>query len=353
MFINIVIVLFNKIEDVVLDGQPPLHPFIRCFLKSISLMIFLLKLAADVSLNDVYGYASGSRDSTYESTPSNPFSYSVLNQSDQNDNEADDEAEEDDDDDDGFDEVEHFAQDASWIPTAKPADFSDSGSDRSASGSIEGLDFQTKTLRSHSRQQTPSPKKRNKVRFSKMSEVRTLSSLEAQEALFSRLSYQASIRAETEAIRLANRIKPWNTTLLALKLCSFSFAFQFFRELLVFTTDLDFSPFIIGLSCMSCLVMVFVFTYTRGSLHSARPNASTDTLRFSILLSVISALMSLALSCLHATSFPTLHSFQSYHLEFVQMLVSAISFLMFVVLLRREVPDVDLLDIPLFLGEYS
>jgi hypothetical protein len=331
--------MFNKISDAVLDGQPTLHPFIRCFLKSLSLLVFLLKVASDFSWSDFYCYTKRAVDSSYESKRNQGFSYSVLSQSDNN------EEDDDQENDDGFDEVEHFSQDQSWVPTSKPGECSDSGSDRSLNGSLDGIDFSQRITR-----QSPSPKKRNKVRFSRFSEVRQLSSEEAQEATFSRLSYQASIRAEAEAIRLANRIKPWQTAILAVKLSIFSFTFQFLTELLTFTTELDFSPYILGLSCLCCLSMVFVFSSTRVSLNKSSKNASTDTLGWSILLTVISAVISISFVSLSLTSLPSLEHFQYLHSEFVQMLVSSVSFVIFVVLIRREVSDVDLLDIPLFLG---
>ena len=346
VFVNIVVVLFNKIEHAVLEGQPSLHPFIRCFLKSLSLLVFLFKVASNFSWTEVYGYITGTTSDSFESSSkaSQAFSYSFLSQSDNNEEEDDDQ-----ENDDGFDEVEHFNQDQSWVPTTKPGEFSDSGSDRSTNGSLDGLDYNSQSQRVT--RANPSPKKRNKVRFSRLSEVRQLSSEEAQEATFSRLSYQASIRAEAEAIRLANRIKPWPTAILALKLSIFSFAFQFFKELLTFTTHLDFSPYILAVSCLFCLSMVFVFTSTRGSLYGPAINASTDTLRWSILMSVISALMSICIISLSLTSSPSLEHLQYLHTEFIQMLVSAVSFLIFVLLLRKEVSDVDLLDIPLFLGK--
>ena len=344
VFVNIVIVLFAKIEDAVLDGQPPLHPFIRTFLKSCSLMIFLLKLAADFSWTDIYGYATRrSGDSSCESNPNSVFSYSALNQTENDDEDADDELE-----DDGFDEVEHFSQDASWIPTSKSGEVSDSGSDRSANGSIDGIDFNTRSLRSGQTIQTSSPKKRNKVRFSKYSEVRTLSSQEAQEALFSRLSYQASIRAEAEAVKMANRMKPFQTALLAVKLSIFYFAFHFCKESVLFTTELDFTPIILGVSCVSCLI----YTSIQVSLYGHRVNSSTDTLRWSILLTVMSSVMSLCLICLHISSLPSFSRLQYLHMECIQIFIAGLSLLMFVVVLRKEVSDVDLLDIPLFLGNY-
>ena len=49
--------------------------------------------------------------------------------------------------------------------------------------------------------------------------VRHLAEHEAAEALFARLSYQASVQAEQQAYRLANRLTPGQTARLSLTFC--------------------------------------------------------------------------------------------------------------------------------------
>ena len=60
---------------------------------------------------------------------------------------------------------------------------------------------------------------RRSVRFSKLSEVRSMSESEAHDAMMSRLSYQASLRAQEAKTRAANKLNVSQTAYLACLFC--------------------------------------------------------------------------------------------------------------------------------------
>jgi len=304
VFVDVMAVLFQRIQEVVLEGHSTIHPYLRSFLKSCSLMIFLLKLAVDTPWKDAYG--TSNMNSNSEGNVNS--SYTALCQDEDGDN---------------------FFDDASFVPTAKPGDVSDDGSDKSSCSESPTIAIVTR-----------SKKVKPKVRFSKFSEVRTLAASEADEALFARLSYQATLKAEEEAARLAQRMPLTETAKLALHLALILFMSQFFHRSINVDHGYDLTPFSMVLSCLFAIILI-----------PLSATSTVDHISPKLLASYASCIISLYFISRCLNFVPTLSYLASrMDLTTARLISSAICDAIFVVSLRRQVMDVDRLDIPSFMG---
>lgn len=311
VFVDVMAVLFHRIQEVVLEGHSTIHPYLRSFLKSCSLMIFLLKVAVDTPWKDVYE-ATSNMNSNSEGTINS--SYTALCQDEED--EADD----------------NFFDDSTFVPTAKPGDISDDGSEKSSCSESPTIAIVTR-----------SKKVKPKVRFSKFSEVRTLAASEADEALFARLSYQATLKAEEEAARLAQRMPLTETAKLALRLALILFMSQFFHRSINADHGYDFTPYSMGLSCLFAIVLI-----------PLSATSTVDHINPKLLASYASCIISLYFISRCLDFVPTLSYLASrMDLTTAKLISSAVCDAIFVVSLRRQVVDVDRLDVPSFMGEYG
>lgn len=218
-----------------------------------------------------------------------------------------------------------------WVPVRHEG--SDEGSDRSSAGSLEDMD-----------KHAPTAKKRSKVRFSKFSEVRTMTSSDADAAMFARLSYQASLKAEAEAAKAANRLRPFQTTRLALKLSFIHFSAHFLQLRIVSETTESADIMIFGLACVISLLCLLI---------SPSQAAESDQITMSQIIACLLSLVSMALAAISLSSSKSLapiERLEPIRSHAIEAILSAALHAAFVLCLRREVVETDRLDIPLFLG---
>jgi hypothetical protein len=316
ILVHVLRILVQKLRHAVLDNETELHPFLRTFIKSCSMTVFLVKLAADASWTRIFP-ENGTSGWTANAAA---VAYSSLNQ------DEDSGATPDEDED-------HVFEQSDWVPIRH--DGSDDGSDRSTTGSL-GSEVDVTTV--------PVAKKRSKVRFSKFSEVRTMDSSDANAAFFARLSYQASLKAEADAAKAENRLPPLQTTRMALKL-SFIYFTAHFMELNVISESSELAgPVIAGVACLTSLVvLVILFNHMVDS----------DRLRPSQAIVCIMSLASAALTTMCLTSLESvapMDRLAAIRSHAIQIILSGTLHAAFVLCLRREVGEADRMDIMLFTG---
>ena len=306
VLVHVLRILLQKLQNAVLDSGTVLHPFLRTFIKSCSMTVFLLKLAADAPWTLLFPAHVGNGAAVV---------YSSLSQ----------------DEEEGGEGEERVFDQSDWVPVRHEG--SDEGSDRSSGGSLEEID-----------KQTPTAKKRSKVRFSKFSEVRTMTSSDADAALFARLSYQASLKAEAEAAKAANRLKPFQMTRLALKLSFIHFSAHFLQVKVVSEAAQPAETMIFGLACVVSLFFL---------LMVSNPAAESDQLTTSQVIACVLSLVSMALATISLSSSKSLapiERLEPIRSHAIEAILSAALHAAFVLCLRREVVETDRLDIPLFMG---
>ena len=338
-------VLVSEDQAVVLSGRP----FLRCFLKSCSLTVFLLKLAADAPWNQ-RNYAASHASSGGKFCPlisSNgnaaekaAVAYSVLTQEEEEDG---DEGSRQEDRQSATTERDYFDH-SSWEPIRHEGS-SDEGSDLSSTEAVRSSGDRM------TRRQAASPlssKKRSKVRFSRFSEVRTLTASEADAALFARLSYEASVQAQVDAAKAAFLMKPGRTVRLALQLSFLHFSASFLQTKVTSDTGLPYVDcIIVAAACLACFV-AGLLCWERGS-SADQQDSLTPQHAISLLLLLLSLLLT-TISVSRFQSFSSLTQLHPLDSFLTEAAVSAILQTAFVLWLRRSVPDPDRLDISLFLG---
>lgn len=384
VLISVIRVFYTGIQDLILDvydgnslTAPRVHSFTRTYIRASSFLVFLLKLLTDVSWSD-FNIATNSVKKLHHYDPTS-FYYSVLSQGDQESSCDSNLTEVTDLDEYSLSEdpvSSHFSNEpASWVPlndsTVREPDagFVDDESERLSKSQSSSSDLQFIGGDSC---------RHRAVKFNNFVEVRTLSSFEAEEALLSRLSYQASEAMKVKAIKEANRLHFSSILWLSCKLSIVWFTSNFFYSTVIsrnVNVESEFSAFIYSTSMIFATLTIALFVKRKvviqitGQLIKTSYNTEADRITFYKLISVILALLSLV-TVLAVTSPPTPSStavsvgpeeYTSHQsnftpwsslvqIDFIQSLISAASHCVFIIVLRREVGDVERLDIPLFLG---
>ena len=385
VLISVIRVFYTGIQDLILDvydgnslTTPRVHSFTRTYIRASSFLVFLLKLLTDVSWSDL-NIASSSVKKLHHYDPTS-FYYSVLSQGDQESSCDSNLTEVTDLDEYSLSEdpvSSHFSNEpASWVP------LNDSTVPEPDAGFVEDESEHLPQSQSSSSDcpfTSGDTCRHRSVKFNNFVEVRTLSPFEAEEALLSRLSYQASEAMKVKAIKEANRLHFSSIFWLSCKLSIVWFTSNFFYSTVIsrnVNVESEFSAFIYSSSMIFATLTIALFVKRRvviqitGQLIKTSYNTEADRITFYKLMSVILALLSLV-TVLAVTSPPTppaatvdsvtpqvYASHQSnfkpwnslLHADFIQSLISAASHCVFIIVLRREVGDVERLDIPLFLG---
>lgn len=172
------------------------------------------------------------------------------------------------------------------------------------------------------------------VRFSKLAEVRQMSDSDANEALWARLSYQATIRAGHLAKRAANRLSIDHVAKIALMFCFLWFLANYtFQAALVYTEPST----VAVLSSSSSL-----FTLLLASLFPSNPS---DKFTLSKLVAVICSITGLVMVGVSESSLEL-----KLPLGAVLSLISAFCYASYLVFLRRMVDNEEKMEIPIFFG---
>ncbi|XP_076451334.1 solute carrier family 35 member F5-like isoform X2 [Babylonia areolata] len=173
------------------------------------------------------------------------------------------------------------------------------------------------------------------VRFSNISEVRQLSDEFAEDAVMSRLSYQAFLRAEEERLRLNNRLSIKQVVKLAIV---FTFLWFFsgymYREAQHIT-----SKGIVNVMTSTCGLFTLICAAIYPGSHGDKFTLSKLTV---VLISIGGVVMvSMSSSSMTEDAVPV---------GALWALASAIFYAFYLVLMRYRVNNEDRMDIPMFLG---
>ena len=378
VLISVIRVFYQGIQDLILDvyegnslTAPRIHSFTRVYIRASSFLVFLIKLLAEINWSDLHLTSPSVKVLSQHERSS--FSYSALSQGDHESNcDSTSTIVNDVDDFSNSDDASiscHFLNEpASWVPIngtdeSDRDDLTDEGDGLHLSQPEIDIKYIRKELR-----------KKRKIKFNNLTEVRMLSPAEAEDALLSRLSYQASEAMKVKAFKAANRLKVPTVAWLSLKLSIIWFLSHFFYSSVISRNSVEateFSAFIYASSVIFVTFTIALFiqptivTQFTGQLTRNSYNVEADRLTFCKLLAIAFALLSIifvtssaAISSSSSSSFDASESntvsknVKSSLLsqDFVQSLVSAVSHSIFIVILRREVGDAERLDIPLFLG---
>lgn len=390
VLVSVIRVFYQGIQDLILDVYegnsltiPRIHSFTRVYIRASSFLVFLIKLLAEINWSDLHLTSPSVKGLSQHERSS--FSYSALSQGDHESNcdssttivtDVDDFSTSDD----ASSLSSHFLNEpASWIPIngtdeSDRDDLTDEGDGLHLTQPEADIKYIRKELR-----------KKRKIKFNNLTEVRMLSPAEAEDALLSRLSFQASEAMKVKALKAANRLKISSVAWLSLKLSIIWFLSHFFYSSVISRNSVEateFSAFIYASSVIFVTFTIALFiqptivTQFTGQVNRASYYIEADRLTFCKLLAIAFALLSIVFvtssaasssplpsnisasassstSSIDASDNPNISkSVRSSMLnrDFVQSLVSAISHSIFIVILRREVGDAERLDIPLFLG---
>lgn len=389
VLISVIRVFYHGIQDLILDVYegnsltiPRIHSFTRIYIRASSFLVFLIKLLGEINWSDFHLTSPAVKVLSQHERSS--FLYSALSQGDHESNcdstttivnDMDDFSTSDD-----ASISSHFLNEpASWIPI--------NGTDESDRDDLtdegDGLhlpqpEIDMKYIRKELR-------KKRKIKFNNLTEVRMLSPTEAEDALLSRLSYQASEAIKVKALKAANRLKISSVAWLSLKLSIIWFLSHFFYSSVISRNSVEanqFSAFIYASSVIFVTFTVALFiqptivTQFTGQVTRTSYSIEADRLNFCKLLAIAFALLSVVFITSSAAYPPVVNTSDAtesqlgsgsgsgsgsgpssnnvkstfLHQDFIQSLVSAISHSIFIVILRREVGDAERLDIPLFLG---
>lgn len=180
-------------------------------------------------------------------------------------------------------------------------------------------------------------KSNRSVRFSKLTEVRHLSDMQAEDALLARLSYAATMRAHEVAMRAANKLSVKQVARVA-----FMFSLLWFIGNLSYQEALlDSEAGIVNLlSCSSGL-----FTLLLASMF---PSNNSDKFTLSKFIAVVISLVGVGL----VTTADKHTTFQGHVLSpgAIWTLAGALFYAAYLVFLRRQVDNEDRMDLPMFFG---
>ncbi|XP_076046427.1 solute carrier family 35 member F5 isoform X2 [Oratosquilla oratoria] len=173
------------------------------------------------------------------------------------------------------------------------------------------------------------------VRFSSLTEVRQMSDSEAVEAMLSRLSFSASVRAEELAKEAANKLSVREVMKVALIFCILWFIGNYTYQISLSDTEAGVVSVLSSTSGLFTLILAAVF-----------PSALSDRFTLSKLFTVISMMSGVTLVSLEDIKIEG----DSLPLGVVWALLSSLLYACYMVFLRRKVPSEDRMDFTMFFG---
>lgn len=182
----------------------------------------------------------------------------------------------------------------------------------------------------------PSANQRKKaVRFSKVAEVRHLSESQADDALLARLSYAASLRAQENALKAANKLTVKQVAKIALLFCLLWFVGNLSYQEALSNTK---AGIVNILSCSSGLFTLI--------LAAVFPANSGDRFTLSKFLAVSMSILGVVV--ITSTDQQKVQNY--FPPGAVWSILGAFFYAAYIVLLRRKVDNEDRIDIPMFFG---
>ncbi|XP_076459451.1 solute carrier family 35 member F5-like isoform X2 [Babylonia areolata] len=172
------------------------------------------------------------------------------------------------------------------------------------------------------------------VRFSNLMEVRQLSEEHAEEALLSRLSYQASVRAEEERQRLSNRLSVKEVIRLAVIFCLLWFFANYTYQEALKDTEAGIVNVLSSTSGLFTLICAAIYPSSHGDRF-------TLSKLFAVLVSLGGVVM---------VSLSDLKIEDSVPAGALWGLASAMLYAFYLVMVRRRVTHEDHMDLPMFFG---
>lgn len=294
------------------------EPFLKTYVRSSVFVVFLVAQVFKIPWRSFF-------DGFQKHQHQNDAAYSILTQNEEV------EHEDREDDEVTLTAEDHFLEESNWVPINGSVRGSNSGS--SDLSSNEG--DQSEQVQSGNR-------KKSKVRFNRVTEVRQLSPAEADEAFVARLSYQATKKIQSDAEKNAMKISPIRTIKLSFKLSFAWFFANYFQELALMYQSTYFLIFVAGLTVALSLIFKLADESRRGASLSNEPRISVVHLS--------SVLLTLAGLVFVSAIVPKIE------LTYAQpglfwAILSALFQSMFIIILRNEVDHDERLDIPFFLGK--
>lgn len=294
------------------------EPFLKMYVRSSVFVVFLVAQVFKIPWRSLF---EGFQKHQHQ----NDAAYSILTQNE--------EVEHDDreDDETTLTADDHFLTESNWVPI---------------NGSCRGSNSGSSDLSSNEGDQSDSVqvnnKKKSKVRFNRVTEVRQLSPAEADEAFVARLSYQATKKMQTDAEKNAMKISPIRTIKLSFKLSFAWFFANYFQELALMYQSTYFLIFVTGLTVALSLLFKLADESRHGASLSNEPRVS--------IVHLSSVLLTLAGLVFVSTIVPKIE------LTYAQpglfwAILSALLQSLFIIILRNEVDHDERLDIPFFLGK--
>lgn len=173
------------------------------------------------------------------------------------------------------------------------------------------------------------------VRFSKLTEVRQMSEAEAVEAMMSRLSFSASLRAEQLALQAANKLSIKEVMKISCIFCLLWFLGNYGYQIALSDTEAGVVNVISSTSGLFTLILAAIF-----------PSSSVDRFTLSKLFSVLLMVAGVVLVSLEDISLEG----ATVPVGVVWSLVGAVLYACYMVFLRRKVPTEDRMDFTMFFG---
>jgi len=301
------------LDDVTDDDNNQLKPFLFTYLRSFTLLVFLTGVCFTRTW---YDFCVQSLSACWLSSSSkSKHNYSALQQ-----NEFEDAT-------DGCDLETSVLSESSWVPISinseNPSEFSGNDSERDDNKNNFKRPFDSKA--------------KSKVRFSKLTEVKHLADTNDKDALKARLSYASTIRIEAEAARAANKLSPNDVIKLAVTFGILWFLSGVAHQLAVQRMTDVVVELIFATSSLFVILVSPIFS----------SGSRADAFSLSKVILVIVAFTS-------AASLMTTYEWSDGRIFLKSggfwSLTSAITFAFSIIVLRRNVPNEDCLDVTIFLG---
>lgn len=172
------------------------------------------------------------------------------------------------------------------------------------------------------------------VRFSKVSEVRQLSESQAEDAILARLSYTASVRAQEEYLRLANKLSVKEVAKIALQFSLIWFAGNCSYQVALANTEAGVVNVLSSTSGFFTLVLASIF-----------PANNSDRFTVSKLLTVL-----MSIGGIVAISLSDLKFEGPFPAGVLWSVGGSFFYACYIVLLRRKVDSEDRMDVAMFFG---
>ncbi|XP_045135672.1 solute carrier family 35 member F5-like [Portunus trituberculatus] len=173
------------------------------------------------------------------------------------------------------------------------------------------------------------------VRFSKLTEVRQMSESDAVDAMLSRLSFSASIRAEQLALQQANKLSIKEVMKISCIFCLLWFAGNYAYQIALSDTEAGVVNVISSASGLFTLILAAIF-----------PSSVADKFTISKLISVLLMVVGVGLISLEDISLEG----KSVPVGVIWALAGAVLYACYMVFLKWRVPTEDQMDFTMFFG---